>query len=323
MSARMTGLVFAHYRAGGNELVMALALADEAKDDGTNVRPGVEALMRKTRQSRATVCRQLRRMVEQGWLLVVDAPHGRGESAFTEYRIDPLWIAKFGGDCPSTEGATDQPLRSQIETSKSQLRSQIETSSDNLRSQIETSKSGLRSQIETSSRVFGGGKGGVLSKVLIYKEIHVGDCLDPNDTALKKDADLCIWMLGLIRENVNARHGDPRNWRRWLDAVRLMRTQDKRSHREIAELFKWANADAFWKANILSPTKLREKWDQLVARRNSTAGTTNGAPLVHSKACRHAGCGAKGTRSFSIDGSDWWCNQHYEQQQLVREGVTN
>jgi hypothetical protein len=53
------------------------------------------------------------------------------------------------------------------------------------------------------------------------------------------------------------------NINNWADQVRLMREQDKKNHREICELFKWANKDSFWQANILSPKKLRSQWDEL------------------------------------------------------------
>lgn len=62
---------------------------------------------------------------------------------------------------------------------------------------------------------------------------------------------------------------------RWSEEVRLIREQDKRTHDEIKDLFEWANRDAFWRANILSPKKLREKWDQLEAKRASNGSKTN------------------------------------------------
>jgi len=39
--------------------------------------------------------------------------------------------------------------------------------------------------------------------------------------------------------------------------------QDKRNRREICEVYKWVNKDNFWKTNVLSPSKLREKYDEL------------------------------------------------------------
>ena len=67
----------------------------------------------------------------------------------------------------------------------------------------------------------------------------------------------------------------------WANDVRLMRELDGRSHREICELFRWASQDAFWCSNILSPAKLRAKWDTLSLQREAggrrtTAGNAQG-----------------------------------------------
>lgn len=43
---------------------------------------------------------------------------------------------------------------------------------------------------------------------------------------------------------------------------------DKRDPKELIELFRWAQADDFWVANIRSPRKLREKWDTLELQRS-------------------------------------------------------
>lgn len=68
----------------------------------------------------------------------------------------------------------------------------------------------------------------------------------------------------------------------WANDVRLMRELDGRSHREICELFQWASKDAFWHANILSPAKLRAKWDTLSLQRDAAARrtTTGGVPGI-------------------------------------------
>lgn len=65
---------------------------------------------------------------------------------------------------------------------------------------------------------------------------------------------------------VNASLSEP-NWVEWANTIRLMRLQDKRTHYEICELFKWANEDDFWQKNILSPSKLRKQWDPLTTKR--------------------------------------------------------
>lgn len=58
---------------------------------------------------------------------------------------------------------------------------------------------------------------------------------------------------------------DP-NWNAWANEIRLMRTIDGRTHRQICDLFKRVQRDPFWCRNILSPSKLREKWDELIIR---------------------------------------------------------
>lgn len=91
MSIKISSLVWEHYPAGGCELLTALAYADHAHDDGTNIRPSVAHIAKKTRQSERNVRRYLVQMRERGWLLTVR--HGNGGRGFaTEYRVNPLWI---------------------------------------------------------------------------------------------------------------------------------------------------------------------------------------------------------------------------------------
>ncbi|WP_250208306.1 hypothetical protein [Morganella morganii] len=70
------------------------------------------------------------------------------------------------------------------------------------------------------------------------------------------------------------------NWSGWANDVRLMREQDSRTHSDICQMFKFANQDSFWKSNILSPAKLREKWTQLEAKRN-TQGQSKPSGRLH------------------------------------------
>jgi hypothetical protein len=82
------------------------------------------------------------------------------------------------------------------------------------------------------------------------------------------DDEKCArWLFGrILANNASAR---PPNFDLWADEVRLLRERDKRTHVEICELFQWAQADTFWRPNILSPTKLRDKWDQLTMKRGT------------------------------------------------------
>lgn len=103
MSVRLMAEVFARYPNGGGEMLLALAIADHASDDGTRVYPSVKALAKKTRQSERTVQYQLRAMQAAGWLILVGAGNG-GRSMATEYRISPLWV-KGADIAPIEKGA--------------------------------------------------------------------------------------------------------------------------------------------------------------------------------------------------------------------------
>ena len=91
MSVRIMSMVFERYPSGGGEMLLALALADHAHDDGTSIYPSVEQLAYKTRQSERTVQYQLRAMEASGWLILVNAGNG-GRGSRREYRIYGEWL---------------------------------------------------------------------------------------------------------------------------------------------------------------------------------------------------------------------------------------
>jgi hypothetical protein len=57
----------------------------------------------------------------------------------------------------------------------------------------------------------------------------------------------------------------------WADCFRLMTDVDKREEIHIRKVIKWCQQDNFWKANILSAKKLREKFDTLFMQMNRTS----------------------------------------------------
>jgi hypothetical protein len=80
------------------------------------------------------------------------------------------------------------------------------------------------------------------------------------------DRDTADWIFGLIRA-MAPNHKEP-NLDNWANDIRLMRQQDKRTDADIRATFAWANADSFWRTNILSPGKLRTQFDQLSLKMN-------------------------------------------------------
>jgi len=93
MSAEMMGLVFKCYPGSAADLALALALADHAHDDGTNIFPSVASVAQKSRQSESSVKRQLRSLRECGWLVSVGGEKG-GRRISRLYRINPDWIQR-------------------------------------------------------------------------------------------------------------------------------------------------------------------------------------------------------------------------------------
>lgn len=92
MSVKMINMVFERFPLPANEMVLALAIADHAHDDGTHIYPGNEKLAIKTRMSERTVIRLLKRFVTIGWLIKTkNSNSGRGYA--NEYRISPAWIS--------------------------------------------------------------------------------------------------------------------------------------------------------------------------------------------------------------------------------------
>ncbi|EOG5398056.1 helix-turn-helix domain-containing protein [Cronobacter turicensis] len=72
------------------------------------------------------------------------------------------------------------------------------------------------------------------------------------------------WIFGKVQDVAPA--AKKPNWAAWANDIRLMRGALKVTHREICQVFTWANADHFWQTNILCPAKLREKWPTLTAQ---------------------------------------------------------
>lgn len=87
------------------------------------------------------------------------------------------------------------------------------------------------------------------------------------------DLENAKWMSGLI-DNLNPNRKQP-NFESWAEDIRKMREIDKRSIEEVQRVFSWANSDSFWQSNILSPSKLRSKFDDLVIKSKSSNGKSN------------------------------------------------
>lgn len=58
---------------------------------------------------------------------------------------------------------------------------------------------------------------------------------------------------------------------RWLTDMRLLVQRDERPAAEVRRIIDFCQADQFWRANVLSPGKLREKFGQLLLKAQTPA----------------------------------------------------
>ena len=56
------------------------------------------------------------------------------------------------------------------------------------------------------------------------------------------------------------------NFNKWADDIRLMNEVDNLDLSDMANVFRWANQDTFWRTNILSPAKFRKQYSALHAK---------------------------------------------------------
>lgn len=90
---------------------------------------------------------------------------------------------------------------------------------------------------------------------------------------------LCTLLADLVEANGAKR---PTVTKKWRDAARLMLDRDGHSVEQIEWLIRWSQHDEFWRANILSMPKFRDKFDQL--RLKATREHANRRPTLAEQA---------------------------------------
>lgn len=75
---------------------------------------------------------------------------------------------------------------------------------------------------------------------------------------------LAKYFVEQIKQN-NPNFKEP-NYQKWANDIRLMIERDNRTEEQIKYLIKWVQQDDFEMANVLSPSKLRKRFDQLVLK---------------------------------------------------------
>lgn len=96
-------------------------------------------------------------------------------------------------------------------------------------------------------------KGKEIEKKLEEKEIVYSDMVN----------DLTVLLCNKLREN-NEKAKLPSDLKKWNSAIDALNRLDAYSFEQIESVLIWSQQNHFWKTNILSATKLREKFAQLL-----------------------------------------------------------
>ncbi|SET76611.1 hypothetical protein SAMN05216389_12615 [Oceanobacillus limi] len=75
---------------------------------------------------------------------------------------------------------------------------------------------------------------------------------------------LAVYFFDQIKNN-NPEHKQP-NFQTWADDIRKIIELDKRTAEQVQYLMRWVQQDEFEMVNVLSPSKLRKRFDSLVMK---------------------------------------------------------
>lgn len=120
---------------------------------------------------------------------------------------------------------------------------------------------------EAFSELVHAGVAGEINGTLCCQTESLVSVKTKEDRFNEEDVRLANFMLDQVRRVFPETKATQAKLHQWAEEVRKLRELDGHDHREIAQLFAWANRDSFWGLNIRSPKKLREQWSLLSARR--------------------------------------------------------
>ena len=110
-----------------------------------------------------------------------------------------------------------------------------------------------------------------LAKTETETDTKTSSTSEAADAPIRPEIDhLCTLLADLIEQNGSKR---PTIGKGWKDSARLLLDKDGRTVDQVERAIRWSQSDDFWRANVMSMPKLREKYDQL--RRNGNSQGTS------------------------------------------------
>jgi predicted phage replisome organizer len=99
------------------------------------------------------------------------------------------------------------------------------------------------------------------------KELELDKDISTTSQKLKfTDEQMNLSMLLKKHITINKPNFKNPDLNSWANDIRLMMERDKRTYEQIKIVIEWCTKDSFWKSNILSASKLRDKFDQLESK---------------------------------------------------------
>lgn len=227
----------------GNEMILLLALADVADDNG-RCRFVTEdddltygGLAKKARVDRSTAIRVIGRLRARGLVEQVKGSRVRPN----EFAIVVPW--RRGGDSPPVGKVASEARKVASEARKVAS---------------EPSKGGIGDDHSSYRRI----------DVVTYTS-------EDADAPLRDDVKRLLDLLDAEIERNGGR--PPKRTKKNIDAARMLLDRDGRTVEQVEAAIRWCQADEFWRANILSMSKLREKYEtlRLQAARGSRLGAVD------------------------------------------------
>lgn len=244
--------------------LVLIGLADHAAEDGTGARPSAATLAQYARCSSRTVYKKLAALMDAGLIWHGDqqaVAHLRGDRRPTVYDLDINGVNIVHAVAHG----------------------------------VKQTAHGVN---ETTSRGEAPGIHGVnVSSDRTVLEPSMNRPIEPSEFASQNpDA---VKLLDFLDSKIQANGAKlPTRSKKNLDAARLILNADGYTPEQVASLIAFATSNEFWRANILSMSKLREKADTLRLQLMRGTGTDKATQILRTEMERaQAADAARGTKS--------------------------
>lgn len=262
MAQNVIDWVWKHSRAVNGSLIVLLAIAHEANRDGITAMSVLE-LSQKTRLSERSVQNATAELARHRELAVHLKAGDHGRNGYEVVMPGGADIAPL----PGGKGADSAPLNGS--TPADSAPPQILHPADSApltpadSAPLDAHPPSPEAKSGPSAQARGVDSAPLeISDVFITStgidEVQVKDV--PAITSRPDVERLCKHLADRIEANGCKR---PAIGKKWRDAARLMIDRDGRTEQQITTAIDWCQENEFWRSNILSMPKLRDKYDQL------------------------------------------------------------